>query len=219
MCPEKWTQNGAGSRQIASFGSRVQPLILERMRARLSSQTQSPFINQVKTMRTLRWTSLVFSAVFAFALTGCAAALGAGYHSGTHHESYESGHYDHYNDTPEYRRIRRDANRYADLLDRELRLTGSQERNIERLLRDRARHLLRSTRPSRHYRVYPFPRNVRSRVVREWWNRTDQSIMRMLSHRQRAEYRRLTRSMDRHQGYSYDYDRDDRRNRGRGGRR
>ena len=161
-------------------------------------------------MREQRWTLLALSAFVGLLLTGCGTAFGASYQTGPHLEVIRPAGGPHYSDTPEYRRIRRDADRYADLLDRELRLGSRQERDIERLLIDRARDLLRHTPPRYHRSVYPFPRSQRTSTVRQWWNRTDDLIMRYLDYYQRDRYRALTYSMDRGPYYEYDYDYRDR---------
>jgi len=176
-------------------------------------------------MRTRRWTPIALLLVFGLGATGCSAAYGAQYRSASHGQaSTSTTHYDHdgYTSTAEYRSIRRDADRYADLLDRELRLSGRQERNIERLLIDRTRDLLRRTRRRDHYRVYPFPRRDRRNSVGRWWDRTDRYIEQMLHPRQRNEYRRLVRAIEHQRGYSSenrDRDGDWDGDRGRGRRR
>lgn len=178
-------------------------------------------------MRTHRWPPLALLVVFGLGATGCTAAYGAHYRSASYgHVSTSTTHYDHdrYSNTSEYRSIRRDADRYANFLDHELHLSGRQERNIERLLIDRTRDLLRRTRPRYHHHVYPFPRHNRTRSVNLWWNRTDSYIEHMLNPRQRHEYRHLVRSFEHRGGYSprdrnrdggYDWDGDRGRGRGR----
>lgn len=156
-------------------------------------------------MRTRRWTPLALFLAFGFAASGCMAAHGSSYRSASYgHSSRTATPYDHgrYTSTPEYRRIHRDADRYADFLDRELHLSGRQERDIERLLRDRTRDLLRHTRVRDHYHVYPFPRQNRTRAARSWWDRTDRYIERMLRPHQRNEYRFIVRALENHSGYS-----------------
>ncbi len=161
-----------------------------------------------------RWAPLALFLAFGMAATGCVAAQGASYRSASYGRAAVSTvHYDrvHYNNTAEYRYIGRDADRYADFLDRELHLNSRQERDIERLLIDRTQSLLRNTRVGDHNRVYPFPRDNRSHADRAWWNRTDDYIGRMLNPYQRDEYRRLVYALD-HGGApnrpygGYDYD-------------
>ncbi len=124
-----------------------------------------------------------------------------------------------YRTTPQYRSLGRDADRYADLLDRELGLNGSQEAGIEAIIGRRAESLLRSTHPRDHYRVYPFPRDPRlSPTARRWWDDTDREFDRYLDSRQREEYRHIAGDLERYGRYErrrYDdrdgrYDRDDR---------
>lgn len=154
-------------------------------------------------MRTRHWTPLALLFAFGFSVAGCTSAYGAHYRSASYgHVSTGTVHYDHdrYTSTPEYRRISRDADLYADFLDRELHLDGRQEQHIERLLRDRTRELLRYTAPRDHYRVYPFPRDARTPTERQWWNRTDSLIERTLYPPQRHEYRRLVYALEHRSG-------------------
>ncbi len=158
-------------------------------------------------MRTHHWPPLALLVAFGLGATGCMSAYGASYRSASYgHVSTRAVHHDHhhYTNTSEYRSIRRDADRYADFLDHELHLSRRQERNIERLLRDRTRELLRHTQPRDHHYVYPFPRNNRAQSVRQWWNRTDSYIERTLNPHQRHEYRHLARSFEHHSGYDWD---------------
>ncbi len=179
-------------------------------------------------MRTHRWPPLALLLVFGLGSTGCSAAYGAQYRSASYgHTTARQAHHSHsgYANTRGYNNIRRDADRYAEFLDRELRLSSRQERDIERLLIDRAADLLRNTRPAYHSRVYPFPRDGRSSSARGWWDRTDRYIERMMSPRQRQEYRLIVRYLEhgqrgrnpweRGRDYYYDYDGDSGRGRGR----
>ena len=125
-----------------------------------------------------------------------------------------------YRTTSQYRHIRRDADRYADLLDRELRLSNRQERAIETILRRRAEDKLRRTHPRDHRHAYPFPRDQRmSRSAHTWWQNTDRQIERHLNRHQRAEYRYIARDLERYGRYERHRhrDRDGNRGRGRGG--
>ena len=115
------------------------------------------------------------------------------------------GRNDDYRTTSEYRSVERDVDRYTDRLDRALRLSTSQERRVEALLRDRTYDLLRRTRRDEHRYVYPFPRNDNDRYTQRWWDDTDRAIEGVLDRRQRDEHRRLTRGY----GYNDRYDRND----------
>lgn len=106
------------------------------------------------------------------------------------------------------RAVRRDVQNYVRAVDRAVRLDRSEERRLTDLLEDRTyRHLDRDDRRS----AYPFPRSSRaSRAVAGWWKGTDRAIERMLSRRQREEYRRFTRRYDDRGRYDDDrYDDDD----------
>lgn len=158
-------------------------------------------------MRTHHWPPLALLVAFGLGATGCMSAYGASYRSASYgHVSTRAVHHDHhhYTNTSEYRSIRRDADRYAGFLDHELRLSSRQERNIERLLRNRTRDLLRRTRPRDHHHVYPFPRHNRTQSHRLWWDQTDRHLERMLHPHQRHEYRHLIHALERRG----DYDRD-----------
>jgi len=157
-------------------------------------------------MRTYQWPTFALLVVFGLGATGCMSAYGASYRSGSYgHISTRTVHYGHdrHTNTSEYRSIRRDADRYADFLDHELHLSSRQERDIEHLLRDRTRELLRHTRPHNHHHVYPFPRHNRTRSVSQWWNRTDSGIERLLDPHQRHEYRRLVHALEHRSGYDW----------------
>lgn len=159
-------------------------------------------------MTTHRWIPLALATFIFLPVTGCVSALGTSYRSGAHVGPVRTASYGHSTSSPEYRRIRRDADRYTDLLDHELRLSSRQERDIEHMLIDRARDLLRHTHARYHRTVYPFPRAMRNQTTRRWWDRTDRSIVRMLSPHQRSRYRSLTLSMDReYREYDHDGDR------------
>lgn len=169
-------------------------------------------------MRTQHWPPLALLLAFGFLAAGCTTAYGAQHRRVAYRPAQPAVvHVEHTSHaaTPEYRRIARDADRYADLLDRELRLSNRQERDIERLLIDRARDMLRNTSVRNHRRLYPFPRGTNSHAARTWWSRTDRSIERMLHPRQRSEYRSLARYLDRQDGRNGRYD-DRGRGRGRG---
>ena len=86
--------------------------------------------------------------------------------------------------------IARDADRYVRSLDRALRLDRRQEQRIARILSERTYDLVRHTRARDWERAYPFPRSER-RATRDWWNRTDRRIARVLDRRQRARYEAL----------------------------
>ena len=81
------------------------------------------------------------------------------------------------------RRLERDASRYANQLDRQLRLSNKQERRIERVLVNRGYDLV----VRNGARAYPFPRTDRGRLG-NWWNTTDRAIAQHLDRRQRAAY-------------------------------
>ncbi len=111
--------------------------------------------------------------------------------------------------TPSTRQIERDARSYVQHLDRYLRLDRRQRRAIEARLVDRTVHLMRTTRAPHRHRVYPFPReygDYQNRTVRRWWSNADRDIERILSRRQREEFRHLKRDGSRVR------DRRDRRN-------
>lgn len=148
-------------------------------------------------MRTPRWTPLALLVAFGMAAGGCVAADGASYRSASYgHPPTPAPSYSHggYSGSPEFSRIIYDADQYAGFLDRELRLNSRQERDIERLLIDRTRDLLRRTHLRDHHRVYPFPRYNRTGATRHWWGGADRSIERMLSPHQRQMYQYLVRS-------------------------
>src|SRR5690606_25588092 len=130
---------------------------------------------------------------------------------------YPDGRYGDYRQTAEYRNIGREADRYTNLLDRELGLNGGQEITIERILENRAADLLRRTPPQDHRYVFPFPRDQRlSASARRWWDSTDREINRHLSSRQRDVYRYIPSDLERYG--RYDVRRyDDRYNRDRRG--
>ena len=97
------------------------------------------------------------------------------------------------------RRLERDADRYTDALDRQLRLSKRQEQRIERTLVNRSYDLV----VRNGARAYPFPRTERGRLG-GWWSETDRAITQHLSREQRRAY---------FGGYSV---RDDRRHRQNG---
>lgn len=180
-------------------------------------------------MLSSRWLSLVLFGAVAVGLSACstldpfytgrAPYPDARYPDNRRAPDY--GRHDDYRRTSEYRQVRRDADRYTDFLDRELRLNGRQERAIETLLRRRAEDLLRRTHPRDHRYVYPFPRDGRNRAARSFWDRADRDINRILNRRQRDDYRYIARALDRGGERSYRRDRDRRgrghdRGRGRG---
>jgi hypothetical protein len=159
---------------------------------------------------------LALLALLAAGLSGC-ATLGLpdyGYPDGYPDRRYPDDRYPgqgypgDYHQTTEYRSIGRDAERYTDLLDRELGLNGSQEYSIERVLEGRAERLLRSTHPRDHRYVYPFPRDQRlSDTARRWWDDTDREINRYLDGYQRDEYRYIAGDLERYGRYDGRYDR------------
>lgn len=100
--------------------------------------------------------------------------------------------------TAEYRRVPADADRYAERLDERLDLSVTQERSVERVLRERAHDLLRRTPPRDHDHVYPFPRSERNPSVRRWWDGTDLAVSRVLTPRQREEHRDFLHGRDRY---------------------
>lgn len=101
--------------------------------------------------------------------------------------------------------VRRDAERYVRDVDRAVRLDRDQERRMQDLLEDRADRLL--DRDDRYDRRsdYPFPRSERaSREVERWWADTDRAIERLLSGRQRDDYRRFIERYDRYDDRDWD---------------
>ncbi|MDX1420122.1 MAG: hypothetical protein R3181_09155 [Rubricoccaceae bacterium] len=169
-----------------------------------------------------RWSPLALLAL-AFGLSACSTLgypggypyPGDRYPDGRHGPVYDR-HGDVYR-TPEYRSVGRDADRYTDLLDRELGLNGGQENTIERILERRAEDLLRRTPPRDHRYVYPFPRGTRlSATARRWWDDADREINRYLDYRQRDEYRYIARDLERYGRYDrHRYERDRRYDRDR----
>ena len=96
-------------------------------------------------------------------------------------------------------RVAYDVDDYVDFLGRRLHLSRRQEVRIRRDLERRTHHLLERTHPRDRRYVYPFPRRFeheRNRAVARWWDHTDRRIERLLTHRQRAEYRYLTDRRD-----------------------
>jgi hypothetical protein len=160
----------------------------------------------------------VLAALFAVGLTGCAYTVPTAQQRGPRVPTVvvRDGHdrnarHDRGARALE-RRLERDANRYANQLDRQLRLSNQQERRIERLLVNRGYDLV----VRNGSRAYPFPRADRGRLGR-WWYGTDEAIARHLNHRQRAAYyggyslrrdHRGHRGRD-HRGRDLDRDRDD----------
>jgi hypothetical protein len=176
-----------------------------------------------------RWTPSVLLALFAVGLSACTTLYDA-YPDRRYPDPYPDpyprrgpvvyGPADDYRRTPEYRRIGRDADAYADFLDRELRLSRDQERAVEHVLERRADGLLRSVHPRDHRYVYPFPRSPRlDGTARRWWDDADREIERYLSRSQRGAYRYIAADLERggrydggRQGLPWpyrDYDRDD----------
>jgi hypothetical protein len=158
---------------------------------------------------------LAFLAVGLSACTtlGLPGSYPGGYPEGGRYPDPGYGRYEDYRNTPEYRSAGRDADRYADLLDRELGLDGRQERDVEILLEQRVEGLLRNTHPRDHRYVYPFPRDQRlSATARRWWDDTDRTLNRYLDARQRDEYRYIARDLERYG--RYDRDRYERRGAG-----
>lgn len=148
-------------------------------------------------------------------LTGCAEF---GYAQDAYRNRFpdRGGRYDDYSRTPEYRRITSDAAQYASRVDRALRIGSGQERRIRDLLVDRTARLLQQTRPRDHRAVYPFPRNTSTRASRDFWDRADRDIERILGRRDADAYRRFVRYGDRYDDRDGRYRDDDRyRNDGR----
>jgi len=149
----------------------------------------------------LRVTPRTAGALALFAMLGLSActAIGpayGGYPTYPASTGYPDGGYDRpgdYRSTVEWRTLDRDAARYAREVDRAVGLRGRQSREVEQLVRDRARRLLQQTPPRTHRAVYPFPRNERNATARRWWDDTDRAIERTLNSRQRDLYRRFTR--------------------------
>lgn len=81
------------------------------------------------------------------------------------------------------RRLERDAGRYANQLDRQLRLSKQQERRIERTLVNRGYDLVARN----GSRAYPFPRTDRGRLG-NWWSTTDRAVAQHLSREQQRAY-------------------------------
>lgn len=205
-------------------------------------------------MMTRRWTLPALLGLTVLSLSACTTLYDTGVYRGdrpgarTNRPVYDRPGQDHRRDearrnearrSQEYNRLRRDARQYTNLLDRELRLNGRQERAIERLLIERAENTLYRSdrRDNRRYQqqAYPFPRDTRlSSSAQRWWNGTDRRIERVLDRNQRREYRYIARDLERYGRYDRrddrryerddrDGDRDDRRdnrrnrnNRGRG---
>ena len=129
------------------------------------------------------------------ALTGCAEL---GYANG-HYGDY--GDYrrapvptrnDNYGRTSRYRSsVERDARQYVDQLDRHLRISNREEREIRDLLIRRTYQLLDRTAYSRHGSVYPFPRHYGE--ARGWWAQIDRDIERILDRRYWEPYRYYNR--------------------------
>jgi hypothetical protein len=99
--------------------------------------------------------------------------------------------------------VRRDVDRYLRDVDRAVRLDPRQERDLGRLLEDRAYDFSRRGRYDRdrydrdRYVDSPFPRSRNSsREVQRWWSDTDRAIERRLDRRQRDAYRRFVRRFD-----------------------
>ncbi|OZC02664.1 hypothetical protein [Rubricoccus marinus] len=95
-------------------------------------------------------------------------------------------------DNRAWNRLDRDARAYAQLLDRQLRLSDNDERQIRRILEERGDRLRRDRR-----NTYPFPRRMRTdryadRTVERFWRDADKRIERVLSRSQVREYRVLT---------------------------
>lgn len=99
--------------------------------------------------------------------------------------------------TAVHTRAARDADRYVQVLDRQLRLNRSQERRIHRLLTDRAYDRVARRSARDQARTYPFPRRVEDRHNRSWWRSTDRQIERLLDRRQKRIYRDIVRSFER----------------------
>ena len=81
------------------------------------------------------------------------------------------------------RRLERDAGRYANQLDHQLRLSKRQEQRIERDLVRRGYDLVARN----GARAYPFPRTDRGRLG-NWWADTDRVLARHLNREQQRAY-------------------------------
>jgi hypothetical protein len=78
------------------------------------------------------------------------------------------------------------------------------------MLNDRTHHMMRNTRPPNRAHVYPFPREydrAPNRTVRRFWTHADRDLERMMTRRQRDEFRWLKDRGSRDRRY------DDRRDR------
>ena len=133
----------------------------------------------------------VLAALCAIGLTGCAYTVpttaqrdrGPRVPTVVVHDRHDrDGHRDRSARQLE-RRLERDASRYANQLDHQLRLSKQQERRIERLLVNRGFDLV----VRGGSRAYPFPRTDRGRLG-TWWNATDRAVAQHLSRRQQAAY-------------------------------
>ena len=144
--------------------------------------------------------SILFSTALAalVALSGCADY--GGYYGNRGQASYPGGTYDNgryddgrYDDRASgyTNRVRRDARDYVNYIDRHLRISEREERQIVRLIEDRTYRLLDRTRVRDHDRVYPFPR--RGNRARGFWNQIDRDIDRILDRRYREPYVYLNR--------------------------
>ena len=127
-------------------------------------------------------------------LSGC-AGLGYGDRHGDYRHAddvyYDDGYYgdryDRYESGGVYvRRVERDARRYANDLDRYLRVSNREERAIRELLEYRTFELLDRTRVRDHARVYPFPR--RRGHAKRFWARVDRDVQRILERRYHEPY-------------------------------
>ena len=102
-------------------------------------------------------------------------------------DGYYGDRYDRYGSDAVYaRRVERDAQRYANDLDRYLRISNREERAIRELLEYRTFELLDRTRVRDHARAYPFPR--RRGHAKRFWARADRDIQRILDRRYHEPY-------------------------------
>ncbi|MAQ92197.1 MAG: hypothetical protein CMM84_01510 [Rhodothermaceae bacterium] len=129
------------------------------------------------------------------ALTGCAElgyANGRYGDYGDYRRAPVPTRNDNYGRTSRYRSsVERDARQYVDQLDRHLRISNREEREIRDLLIRRTYQLLDRTAYSRHGSVYPFPRHYGE--ARGWWAQIDRDIERILDRRYWEPYRYYNR--------------------------
>lgn|SRR5690554_5975292 len=101
-------------------------------------------------------------------------------------------------------RIDNDVRAFVRYLDRNLRLSSSQARKIDRMLTERTYDLLDRNRSAR---IYPFPRRYyrdQHRTVQKWWASTDKRIERYLNRQQRRIYRDMVKYDFRNKNQRYE---------------